>query len=277
MNRFWQMHLTVPGQIDVMGASTGHGAMVSVGFNKDVAWSHTVSTGKRFTLHELALVPGNATSYLLDGQPVKMTARELTIDVRGADGAQTRKSTTVWTTRWGPVVVVPRAGLNWTAKTAYALQDANAGNVRFIASWEAINRSRSVQEIHQAHASLGIPWVNTVAVDRQGNAMYADVSVVPDVDAAQLERCAPSKPAAALRVAAGLVVLDGSSDCGWRRDPASPVPGLTPIQRMPVAIRGDWCTTATTASSTPTRNSASKASRRWWARARVERPRHAPG
>ena len=241
VNRFWQMHLTVPGQIDVMGASTGHGAMVSVGFNKDVAWSHTVSTGKRFTLHELALVPGNATSYLLDGQPVKMTARELTIDVRGADGAQTRKSTTVWTTRWGPVVVVPRAGLNWTAKTAYALQDANAGNVRFIASWEAINRSRSVQEIHQAHANLGIPWVNTVAVDRQGNAMYADVSVVPDVDAAQLERCAPSKPAAALRVAAGLVVLDGSkSDCGWRRDPASPVPGLTPIQRMPVAIRGDW-------------------------------------
>ena len=97
VNRFWQMHLTVPGQIDVMGASTGHGAMVSVGFNKDVAWSHTVSTGKRFTLHELALVPGNATSYLLDGQPVKMTARELTIDVRGADGAQTRKSTTVWT------------------------------------------------------------------------------------------------------------------------------------------------------------------------------------
>ena len=37
------------------------------------------------------------------------------------------------------------------------------------------------------------------------------------------------------------MVLDGSkSDCGWRRDPASPVPGLTPIERMPVAIRSDW-------------------------------------
>jgi hypothetical protein len=38
-----------------------------------VAWSHTVSTGKRFTLHELTLVPGDPTSYLIDGKPEKMT------------------------------------------------------------------------------------------------------------------------------------------------------------------------------------------------------------
>ncbi|HSW18775.1 MAG TPA: penicillin acylase family protein, partial [Ramlibacter sp.] len=29
VNRFWQMHLTVPGQLDVMGATIGHGAIVS--------------------------------------------------------------------------------------------------------------------------------------------------------------------------------------------------------------------------------------------------------
>jgi acyl-homoserine-lactone acylase len=89
--------------------------------------------------------------------------------------------------------------------------------------------------------NIGTPWVNTLAADRHGNALYADVSVVPDVDAAHLQRCAPSKPAAALLPAAGLVVLDGSkSDCDWRRDPASPVPGLIPMERMPIAIRSDW-------------------------------------
>jgi acyl-homoserine-lactone acylase len=76
--------------------------------------------------------------------------------------------------------------------------------------------------------------------DRDGNAVRRR-QVVPDVDAAMLQRCAPSKDAAALRGAAGLVVLDGSkSACDWRRDPASPVPGLTPIGRMPIAVRGDW-------------------------------------
>lgn len=240
-NRFWQLHVTVPGQLDVMGASLGQTAIVQIGFNKDVAWSHTVSTGKRFTLHELKLAPGDATAYLVDGQVHKMQARRLNIRVRGADGTVSDKSTTVWTTRWGPVIVNPRAGLNWTASTAYALKDANTGNARSNDTWLAMNRARSADELRTALGQLGTPWVNTIAADRQGNAFYADLSVVPDVDAAQLERCAPSAPAKALLRAAGLVVLDGSrSDCDWRRDAASPVPGLTPPSRLPVIVRGDW-------------------------------------
>jgi acyl-homoserine-lactone acylase len=98
-----------------------------------------------------------------------------------------------------------------------------------------------VQELRDAMKNIGTPWVNTLAADRHGNTLYADVSVVPDVDAAQLQRCAPSKPAAALLPAAGLVVLDGSkSDCDWRKDPASPVPGLIPMERMPTTVRTDW-------------------------------------
>lgn len=241
VNRFWQVHLTIPGQLDVMGAAIGSFPSVVIGFNQDVAWSHTVSTGKRFTLHELKLLPDDPTTYLVDDQPVKMRARLVSIQVRAADGSLRTQAHTTWSTRWGPVVVVPRAGLTWTATTAYALQDANAGNVRATDAAMGFARARSVQDFHAAMSNLGTPWVNTLAVDRAGNTLYADVSVVPDVDAAQLQRCAPSKPAAALLGAAGLVVLDGSrSACDWRRDPASPVPGLTPIARMPMAVRSDW-------------------------------------
>lgn len=240
-NRFYEMHLTIPGQMDVMGVGIGTYPMVSIGFNKDVAWSHTVSTGKRFTLYELALVPSDPTSYLVDGQPEKMVARQVKAQVRNADGTLQAREQTVWSSRWGPLVVVPRAGLNWTGKTAYALRDANTGNTRMMDAALAFARATTVDDMHQAHASLGLPWVNTLAADRQGRVMYADVSVVPDLDAAALERCAPSKPAAALRGAAGLVVLDGSrSACAWNRDATSPVPGLIPMARMPVAFRDDW-------------------------------------
>ncbi|MFT4193670.1 penicillin acylase family protein [Ottowia sp.] len=227
-NRFYEMHLTVPGQLDVMGVGIGGSPMVSIGFNKDVAWSHTVSTGKRFTLYELTLAEGDPTSYLVDGKPEKMTSR--TVGGR-----------TLWSTRWGPLLVIPRAGLAWSAKTAYALRDANAGNARMTQLTLDFARAKSVDDVHKAHTGLGLPWVNTLAADRHGRALYADVSVVPDVDAAQLERCAPSKPAATLRQAAGLVVLNGArGDCAWRQDKASPVPGLIPIERMPVAVRTDW-------------------------------------
>ena len=227
-NRFYQLHLTIPGQIDVMGAGIGPYPMVSIGFNKDVAWSHTVSTGKRFTLYELQLAEGDPTTYLVDGKPEKMTSRTIA-------------GRTLWSTRWGPLVVIPRAGLTWNAQTAYALRDANVGNTRMMDAALAFARARSVEDMRQAHAGLGLPWVNTLAADRHGRVLYADVSVVPDVDAAQLERCTPSKPAAALRMAAGLVVLNGArADCAWQQDRRSPVPGLIPIERMPIALRTDW-------------------------------------
>lgn len=240
-NRFWQMHLTIPGRLDVMGASIGHSPVVQIGFNKDVAWTHTVSTGKRFTLHELELVPGEPTHYLLDGERKAMTPEEVAFQVRTANGDVVGKTHTVWNTHFGPVIEYPDAGLTWSGTRAYALQDANALNLRAMEIWIGFNRAESVDDMVATLGELGVPWVNTIAADRHGEALYADVSVVPDVDAEQLRRCAPSEGAAALFQAAGLVVLDGSrTECGWQQDPESPVPGLTPMERMPVAVRTDF-------------------------------------
>ena len=241
VNRFWQMHLTVPGKLDVMGASIGHAGLVQIGFNRDVAWTHTVSTGSRFTLHEVSLVPGEPTMYLLDGEQTPMIPQEVSYEVLGTDGEVRRVSHTVWNTLFGPVVEAPAAGLAWGHDRAYALKDANAGNLRAMEIWVGFNRAESVRDMREILARLGVPWVNTIAADRHGEAMYADVSVVPDVDGALLERCAPSAAARQLRRAAELVVLDGSTrECDWKRDPRSPVPGLLPIDRMPVAVRSDW-------------------------------------
>ena len=215
-NRFWQMHLTIPGTVDVMGATTAGSPVVSIGFNRDVAWTLTVSTGKRFTLYELTLDPADPTIYLVDGKRRKMLARTISLPpVAGAAPVQH----TVYSTQWGPVLVIPRAGLAWSSTTAYAIADANTLNVRSLDAWMAMNRARSVEDLRAAMGQQAIPWVNTVAADRAGNAMYADLSVVPDVSADMLKRCAPSPRAAALFAAAGLPVLNGSrADCAWNRD-----------------------------------------------------------
>jgi acyl-homoserine-lactone acylase len=231
-SRFYQMRTTIPGQLDVMGAALGWTAAVQIGFNKDIAWSHTVSTGKRFTLHELSLVAGKPTSYLIDGKEEAMTAKKVNIGGR---------EQTIWSSRFGPILVMPRAGLNWTAERAYAIQDANASSVRATDMYIQFANAKNVADLRTALNGMGTSFVNTIAVDRAGDAMYADVSGVPDLEAADLQRCAPSRPAAALLAAANLVVIDGSrSECNWRRDSASPVPGLIAPARMPVAFRQDW-------------------------------------
>ncbi|MBG9389011.1 penicillin acylase family protein [Caenimonas aquaedulcis] len=237
-NRFWQMHLTIPGELDVMGATTGASPVVTIGFNRDVAWTHTVSTGKRFTLYELTLDPADPTTYIVDGQKKKMVSRVVSLPVpAGAPPVQS----TQWLTDWGPVLVIPRAGLTWSAARAYAIKDANTLNARSVESWQRMAKAKSVAELRAAMGNQGIPWVNTIAADRAGNAMYADLSVVPDVSADMLKRCAPSPQAAALFNAAGLPVLNGSrSDCAWNRDSAAAMPGIAPDARMPVLVTPDW-------------------------------------
>ena len=50
--RFHMIHTTIPGEVDTMGASLLSGSFVAIGFNKDIAWTHTVSTALRMTLFE---------------------------------------------------------------------------------------------------------------------------------------------------------------------------------------------------------------------------------
>ncbi len=238
-NRFWQLHQTIPGQLDVMGATGGLSPLVSIGFNKDVAWTHTVSTGKRFTLYELKLDPNDPTVYWVDGQPKRMVVRTVTLPA--VAGSATPLQHTFYSTDWGPVISLPRAGLGWTAQRAYALRDANTMNVRSAESWMRMGQARNVAELRAAMGNQGMPWINTIAADREGNAMYADLSAVPDVSAAMLQRCTPTPQAAALLNAAGLPVLDGSrSECAWNRDAAAAQPGLIPPARMPVVVTPDY-------------------------------------
>ena len=238
-NRFYQMHLTVPGQFDVMGAALGGMPIINIGFNRDVAWTHTVSTDKRFTLAALSLVPGDPLSYVKDGQTRRLQRRTAVVEVKTPNGPRLH-TRTVYFTPDGPLVNLPAAGLTWTPQVAFALRDANRNNTRMIATWLAFAGAKDVQGVRAALDLQGIPWVNTIAADRGGNALYADISSSPNVSAAQQRACTP--PALApLFPAAGLAVLDGSRPaCEWQNDPASRVPGLRSPGRMPVLTRTDF-------------------------------------
>lgn len=62
--RFTQQHLTIPGRYNVAGASLIGSPVINIGWNNDVAWSHTVSTAYRFTPYEYHSTGG--TSYVTD-------------------------------------------------------------------------------------------------------------------------------------------------------------------------------------------------------------------
>jgi acyl-homoserine-lactone acylase len=230
--RWYEVHLTIPGKLDVIGAALQGVPAVNIGFNRRVAWSHTVSTARRFTPYELDLVPGSPTEYMVDGRRVRM--RERTVRVG-------RRRHTFYETRWGPVFEFELAGLTWNAEHAYAIADVNFENFRLTNQWAEYDRAESVGDLARAYRKVqGNPWVNTIAADSRGRAYYADESVVPNVDADLQRRCSNS-PIAPLLLTQGVVLLDGSrSACGWRRDRDAVAPGIIGPSGLPRARRTDY-------------------------------------
>ncbi|MDP1642134.1 MAG: acylase [Phenylobacterium sp.] len=238
-NRFYQVHLTLPGELDVMGVTMAGLPGVSIGFNKDVAWTHTVSTDRHFSLFQLDLKPGDPLTYMVDGAPHPIEAVQVEVPVKGE--AEPRRRT-VYRTAYGPVVAAPSSGFAWDTAHAYALRDANRGNLRASEVWLRFGVASSVEDIHQALVeSVGMPWVNTIAADRHGRALYADITATPNLSDAHMQTCAADAPAAANWRAARLFVLDGARGaCDWPVSAETPDGGLMPGSAMPALFRDDF-------------------------------------
>ena len=237
-NRLFEIHLTIPGKLDVMGASFLPFPVVVIGFNKDVAWTHTVTTSRRLTLQKLRLSPGDPTSYEIDGRAEKMVARTVDVDVKQPDGSVTTVRRVLYRTRFGPVVKLPELGFDWTEQTAFALADADVADQRVIKQWLRLDQARDVGELTAALRDIrGTPWVNTLAADRSGRVVFADMSPVPRLPDERLADCMAAE--AATGRMAQVIVLDGSrSACDWQRGEYAQ--SLLPAEAMPVAFGTDY-------------------------------------
>ena len=242
--RFWQAHQTIPGELDVSGAGLLGSPVVNIGHNSTFAWSHTVATGVPLSLTELRLVPGDPTSYFVDGKKEKMTKRPVTVQVKQEDGSLKPVTKTQWRTRYGPIVTsVSAVDLPWTTWNAYAITDPNATNVRLANSSLALGKARTTGEAVRAlKRAQGLPWVNTIAADSRGKALFAQIQVLPNVTDEFADRCNSFLGHLTFRQA-GLAILDGTrSSCAPGKAPGTVQPGILDPDRYPVLDRDDYVT-----------------------------------
>lgn len=245
--RLYISHNTIPGKLDIMGASLYGVPAVLIGFNTHVAWSHTVSTAYRFTLYELRLNPANPRQYFYDGALRDMTAVPLSVQVKQADGSLQTQTRTLYKSHFGPMLTLSASGvpvLAWSPALAYTLRDANYENDRLINQFGRWNLAQSLDEFIGLHKSiLGVPWVNTVASGPGGKVYYGDVTVVPNVPDSKVKGSCGNTVLGQVvaQVAPGLPMLDGSSSaCEWDSDADAPVKGIFGGSHLPTLQRDDF-------------------------------------
>lgn len=238
--KLWESHLTVPGEIDIYGVGLMGVPGVLIGFNERVAWTHTFSSGVRFTFYKLTLDPDDPTAYLYDGESRPMTRRTFEVEVAGGE----KVSRTLYYSHYGPILNVDPFG--WTYETALTYRDANIENPRLIEQFLGMDRAGSLEEFKQVFATVqGVPWVNTMAADAEGNAWYADASATAKLSdeaiAGWQSALEDDFLTGLLYAQGGLVVLDGSdSKYEWVEGGDARAPGLVPFDEMPQLDRRDF-------------------------------------
>lgn len=238
--RLYQVHLTVPGKMDVQGASLYGVPVVLIGFTDAFAWSHTVSTAYRFTPYQLTLKAGDPFTYLQDGVEKKITPVDLSIEVKDEEAP---RSVRLYKSEYGPMIYLGNSVFDWTLEKAFTIRDANAENFRLVRHYARWNMAKSLDELKRIHAEeVAVPWVNTAAADKDGDVYYADITVVPNVTDEHAKRCEVFLLSDLLSMSApGLPLLDGSKkECDWAVDPSSPQPGIFPASKLPKVERKDW-------------------------------------
>ncbi|MFB1034710.1 MAG: penicillin acylase family protein, partial [Sinobacterium sp.] len=203
---------------------------IGIGFNKDIAWTHTISFATRFTLFNLKLNPDNPLQYEFDGAMRDITPIEIEAKVTLADGSVETRSHTFYESHFGPVISlasVDAALGTWpiAGGSVLAIRDANLETgARSFDVYQAMGKASNLAELIDATKNIGIPVFHTLAADRFGDAFYGEVAVVPHVTQQQLDTCV--KGIGSILKAAtnsAIITLDGSSSaCEWGEDADSP-------------------------------------------------------
>jgi acyl-homoserine-lactone acylase len=241
--RFAEIHLTVPDDIDIYGAQLSGLPGVGIGFTEEVAWSQTVSAGKRFTAYLLTLDPASPTTYLVDGEPRKMTSEDHDVEILRPDGSVDTETRTLWHTEYGPVIDFP--GIGWTTASTLTYRDANIDNDEFVAQYLDMIDVAGLDDLiatHERHQ--GVPLFNTIATGSDGRVWYADTSASPNLSPAAetlfLERL-ETDPVTKIAWDSGVMLLDGSNSVFvWQKKRGARDPGLVPWDEFPMVERTDY-------------------------------------
>ena len=228
--RWYEAHLTIPGEYDVAGASLQGLPFIGIGFTKDVAWTHTVDFATRFTLYELRLNPDNPMQYMYDGEMRDITATTITAYEQGDDGELIEREKTFYSSHFG--MIIDLGGVNsllagWPLFNGnlMTIRDANLlTGIRSAEEFISKAQAGNMAEYEAALTNIGNPVFHEFAADRHGDIFYGQVSAVPHVTTEKLDECSNSLgPIIADASANAIVTLDGSrSECEWGEDADSP-------------------------------------------------------
>lgn len=164
----YEVQLVAPG-LDIYGVAFVGFPVVAIGFNRDLAWTHTVNTLDGADLYELELTE---RGYRLDGGERALEERSLVLRVRQPDGSLRDEPLVVRSSVHGPVIGA-------RGDRALALRVVGLDAPHLIGQYLQMARATGIGELEGALARLQLPMFNVIAADRRGHVLEVFNGRVP--------------------------------------------------------------------------------------------------
>ena len=240
---YYEVHLVIPGEFDAYGAVIAGFPGIVHGFNKDTAWSITISNGHRFTAYTLDLVEGNPTAYHYDDEVRDMTSKSVSVEVLRDDGAVETIERTMWSSHYGPILNFP--GVGWGNALTLTMRDGNEGLSAGDRLFHDLASSRNIDDIIAAHRNGGgMIAFTTIAADATGRTWFGDTAATPNLSDEALtawQNRLDTDIFTKVAYSNQIVLLHGSNSRDeWLDDPNGSRPGLMPFSELPQLERADF-------------------------------------
>ena len=182
-----QMHLTIPGVIDVAGADFVGFPMPVAGFNSNVAWTiEAPLTVKYYVLQKMVVSAENAT-YLTDGNASALKFKRLAIAVSTPEGRTEFRKFRIPISSLGPLFQLPET--EGQPRGWYAITDAGDGNANALDQLISMAQARDAKEfVNAVESNRGI-GAHMIAADRSGMAIYTEAGPLLAAHDDELANC----------------------------------------------------------------------------------------
>ncbi len=165
---WYEAHLNSP-DIGTYGVALVGMPVLTIAFNNNLGWTHTVNPIDASDRYELTMQEGG---YLLDGKTVPFDKKEVAIKVRQENGSVSDQKFEFRYSRQGPVT-------GEKGNKAYAVRIAGLENTGIIEQYHKMSEASNLKEFESALKMLQNPMFNVIYADRAGNILYLFGGDVP--------------------------------------------------------------------------------------------------
>ena len=165
---WYEAQITAPG-IDAYGASLVGIPVLTIAFNDNLGWTHTVNTHDGWDAYQLELA---GDGYRFDGKVRAFETKTISLKVKQSDGTLREQPLVVKSSIHGPVV--SEVDGKTTALRVVGLEQPGV-----LEQWWDMARSRNLAEFEKALQRLQLPMFTVMYADREGHIMHLFNGQVP--------------------------------------------------------------------------------------------------